>query len=120
MLNKFLKKTRFESHQDFVENYQIDVPQNFNFGYDIVDAWAEIQPDKRALCWTNDKGEHRDLSFGELKLLSDKAAAFFIETGIGKGDMVMLILKRHRVLVYHHCTAQNRCNCHSGNPFTHC
>lgn len=94
MLNKFLKKTRFESHQDFVENYQIDVPQNFNFGYDIVDAWAEIQPDKRALCWTNDKGEHRDLSFGELKLLSDKAAAFFIETGIGKGDMVMLILKR--------------------------
>lgn len=94
MLNKFLKKTRFESHQDFVENYQINVPQNFNFGYDIVDEWAEIQPDKRALCWTNDKGEHRDLSFGELKLLSDKAAAFFIAAGIGKGDMVMLILKR--------------------------
>lgn len=94
MLNKFLKKTRFDSHQDFVENYQIDVPENFNFGYDIVDEWAKIQPDKRALCWTNDKGEHRDLSFGELKALSDKTASFFTEIGVGKGDMVMLILKR--------------------------
>lgn len=94
MLEKFLKKTRFESHQDFLENYKIDVPENFNFAYDIVDEWARINPEKRALCWTNDKGEHRDLSFGELKELSDKTAALLLETGIGKGDMVMLILKR--------------------------
>jgi acetyl-CoA synthetase len=95
MIEKFIKKTTFESHQDFVDNYQIIVPENFNFAYDVVDEWARTHPDKRALCWTNDKGAHRDLTFGELKTLSDKTASFFQSLGIGKGDMVMLILKRN-------------------------
>lgn len=94
MIEKFLKKTEFSSHQDFVDNYQITVPENFNFAYDIVDEWAKANPNKRALCWTNDLGEHQDLNFGELKDLSDKAASFFLEAGIRKGDKVMLILKR--------------------------
>lgn len=95
MLEKFVKKTTFESHSDFIENYHIHVPENFNFAYDIVDEWAKTNPDKRALCWTNDKGAHRDLSFGEVKTLSDKTASFLQSLGIGKGDKVMLILKRN-------------------------
>ncbi|MDO5524274.1 MAG: AMP-binding protein [Bacteroidia bacterium] len=95
MLEKYLKQTSFSSHQDFVENYKINVPENFNFAYDVVDEWAKTHPDKRALCWTNDKGEHRDLTFAQLKELSDKTASFFLSEGIGKGDMVMLILKRN-------------------------
>lgn len=67
MIEKFVKKTTFESHQDFVDNYRIIVPENFNFAYDVVDEWARTHPDKRALCWTNDKGAHRDLTFGKLK-----------------------------------------------------
>jgi acetyl-CoA synthetase len=95
MIEKFVKKTTFESHRDFVDNYRIIVPENFNFAYDVADEWARTHPDKRALCWTNDKGAHRDLTFGELKTLSDKTASFFQSLGIGKGDMVMLILKRN-------------------------
>jgi acetyl-CoA synthetase len=94
MLEKFVKKISFSSHQDFIENYEIKVPETFNFAYDVVDEWARINPNKRALCWTNDKGLHRDLNFGELKDLSDKTASFLQSLGIGKGDMVMLILKR--------------------------
>jgi acetyl-CoA synthetase len=94
MIEKFVKRTVFESQQDFIENYEINVPENFNFAYDVVDEWAKTDPDKRALCWTNDKGAHRDLTFGELKMLSDKTASFFRSAGIGKGDKVMLILKR--------------------------
>lgn len=95
MIDKYLKTTKFDSHEDFVDNYEIIVPNNFNFAYDIVDEWARTNHDKRALCWTNDKGEHRDMSFGELKELSDKTASFLTEIGIEKGDMVMLILKRN-------------------------
>lgn len=95
MIEKYLKKTEFESHQDFVNNYEIIVPDNFNFAYDIVDSWAIQEPNKRALCWTNDKGEHKDITFGDLKELSDKTASFLLEIGISKGDMVMLILKRN-------------------------
>jgi acetyl-CoA synthetase len=95
MIEKFLDRTSFDSYEDFVKNYKINVPENFNFAYDVVDEWARSHPQKRALCWTNDKGEHRDLTFGELKTLSDKAASVFQSLGIGKGDMVMLILKRN-------------------------
>ena len=92
MIKRFVKRTTFVDHTDFVRNYRIEVPENFNFAYDVVDEWAKTEPDKRALCWTNDKGAHRDLTFGELKELSDRTAAFFLSIGIGKGDRVMLIL----------------------------
>ena len=95
MLEKFVKQTKFESTKDFIDNYHISVPENFNFAYDVVDEWAKIEPNKRALCWTNDKGEHRDVSFGEIKTLSDRTASFLLSIGIQKGDMVMLILKRN-------------------------
>lgn len=95
MIEKYVKRTLFKSHQDFMDNYEIIVPENFNFAYDVVDEWAQTDPDKRALCWTNDKGAHRDLTFGELRMLSDRTASFFQSIGIGKGDKVMLILKRN-------------------------
>ena len=56
MLERFIDKTTFESQEDFIKNFKIKVPENFNFGYDVVDAWAEEEPDKKALCWTNDHG----------------------------------------------------------------
>lgn len=94
MLERFVEKTSFTSQEDFVKNLKIKAPQNFNFGYDVVDAWAAEQPDKRAICWTNDKGEHIDFTYADLKRETDKTAAYFKQLGIGKGDMVMLILKR--------------------------
>ena len=94
MVEKFLQQTKFSSQEDFIRNFKIKVPENFNFGYDVVDEWARTAPDKKALCWTNDKGKHIDFTFADIKRESDKAAAFFTSLGIGKGDMVMLILKR--------------------------
>jgi acetyl-CoA synthetase len=94
MLERFVEKTQFTSQEDFIKNLKIKAPQNFNFGYDVVDAWAAEEPNKRAICWTNDKGEHIDFSYADLKEKTDKTAAYFQSLGIGKGDMVMLILKR--------------------------
>jgi acetyl-CoA synthetase len=95
MIEKFVKQTQFASHEDFVKNFRIEVPNNFNFAYDVVDEWAITNPNKRALCWTNDKGEHQDHTFADVKELSDRTASFFQSLGIGKGDMVILILKRN-------------------------
>ncbi len=95
MLERFLDKTQFESYDDFMANFHVNVPENFNFGYDVVDRWAAEAPDKPALLWTNDRGEERQFTFGEMKHYSDQTASFFQSLGIGKGDMVMLILKRH-------------------------
>ena len=94
MLHRFLKQTTFTSQEDFIRNLEIRVPEPFNFAYDVVDAWAAEEPDKPALLWTNDKGEHRQYTFADMKHYSDLTASYFQQLGIGRGDMVMLILKR--------------------------
>ena len=95
ILEKYLKKTEFTSYEDFLKNFEIKIPSNFNFAYDVVDETAKLSPDKVAMVWCDDTGNERTFTFGDMKLYSDKAANFFKNTGIGKGDPVMLILKRH-------------------------
>lgn len=95
MLEKFLKQTSFKDLEDFKKNYRVVVPENFNFAYDVVDAWAQSEPDKKAIIWTNDQGKHIDFTYSELKHQTDQTAAYFQSLGITKGDKVMLILKRH-------------------------
>ena len=94
MLEKFLQQTEFKDFEDFKANYKLIVPENFNFGYDIVDAWAAKEPNKKALLWTNDQGECHEFTFGEMKKYTDQTASFFQSIGIKKGDFVMAILKR--------------------------
>lgn len=94
ILNKFLAQSEFVSYQDFVDNFRIIIPENFNFAYDVVDEIALSTPEKVAMVWCNDSGEERIFTFAEMKLYSDKAANFFQSAGIQKGDAVMLILKR--------------------------
>ena len=50
LLNKFLPRIKFDSYEDFKKNYTVIVPDDFNFGFDVVDAWAEEEPDKRRCC----------------------------------------------------------------------
>jgi len=94
MLDTFLPRTRFESYEDFVENFSITVPESFNYAYDVADEIARREPDRVALIWCDDKGNEAVFTFGRLKRYSDKAASFFRSVGIGKGDPVMLVLKR--------------------------
>lgn len=94
MLEKFINQTEFSSTEDFRKNFRINIPHNFNFAYDVVDEWAKIKPNKVALYWGSENGEEKNFSFKDLKEQSDKAASYFQSLGIGKGHMVMLILKR--------------------------
>ena len=94
MLKRFVSKVDFNSYEDFMENFRIIVPENFNFGYDVVDEAAAANPDKIALVWCDDKGGNKVVTFGQLKHFSDKTANFFSSLGIRRGDPVMLVLKR--------------------------
>jgi acetyl-CoA synthetase len=94
MIEKFLKQTKFTSVEDYNKNLEFIIPENFNFAYDVMDAWAEEAPEKLALLWTNDQGEEIRTTYGELKEQSDQAASYLQSLGIGKNDPVMLILKR--------------------------
>lgn len=94
MIERFLTQTHFTSEEDYRKNLHFNIPENFNFAYDVMDVWAEEQPDKVALIWTNDEGEEKIFTFADIKRESDQTAAYFASLGIGHGDMVMIILKR--------------------------
>ena len=95
MIERFLTQTSFTSEEDYKRNLHFKIPENFNFAYDVMDAWAEECPDKLALLWTSERGEEVRATFAELKDQTDRTAAYFQSLGIGHGDKVMLILKRH-------------------------
>lgn len=94
VLKKICPRIEFDSYEDFMENFKIEVPPTFNFGFDVVDEWARVEPEKRALLWTDDDGNDKVFTFEDISKLSNQTANAFKEMGIGKGDVVMVILRR--------------------------
>ena len=94
MFDQFLSRNSYSSYEDFATHFQINLPERFNFAYDVVDRIAQQTPDKPALVWCDDKGDAARFSFAEIAERSTRAANFFLSFGIGRGDPVMLILKR--------------------------
>ena len=94
LLHRFLPRTEFDSYEDFKANYKVNIPEDFNFGIDVVDAWAEADKNKKALVWCNDHGEEKTFTFSDISRLSNKTANYFRSLGIKKGDVVMMILRR--------------------------
>lgn len=94
MIERFLKQTSFKDNEDYTRNLQFIVPENFNFAYDVMDRWAAEAPDDKAIMWVSETGEEKEITFLQLKEESDRAASYLMSLGIGRGDMVMLILKR--------------------------
>ncbi len=87
-------RTDFVSQEDFEQNFSLRVPKRFHFAYDVVDEYARISPEKRALIWCDIHGNERTFTFGEISRLSDKAANVFYAHGLRRGDPVVLMLKR--------------------------
>lgn len=94
IIKRFCPRFEFDSYEDMKKNFSIIVPDDFNFGFDVVDAWADIEPEKLALVWTNDTGEMQRFTFRDVKDASNRAANFFNACGIKKGDTVLMILKQ--------------------------
>lgn len=78
-----------------LNKFEIDCPDNYNFGYDIIDKFGEMDPDRKALWWINLEGVERIFTYSNLSKLTTQAANLFASKGIKKGDKVMLVLKRN-------------------------
>jgi acetyl-CoA synthetase len=84
----------FSDFDDFTRNFRIDAPKDFNFVFDCIDELARRSPGKTAMVWCNDRGDEARYSFAQLSAYSDAAARFFADSGICRGDAVLLILRR--------------------------
>lgn len=78
-----------------LETFSVHYPDNFNFGYDVVDDIAVNDPDRRAMIWCNPEGEEHIFTFADMKRWSDKTANFLVDQGIKRGDYVLVVLRRH-------------------------
>ncbi|ABZ83667.1 acetyl-coenzyme a synthetase family protein, putative [Heliomicrobium modesticaldum Ice1] len=78
--------------QTFAE-FQWEVPESYNFARDVIDRWA-LDPDRLALWWVDDYGNEDKKTFRELSDASQRLCNVLREQGIGKGDVVVVILPR--------------------------
>ena len=84
-----------ETSEGYLEDISFFNEQNFNFAYDIVDKIASEEPNRRAMIHISEDGKERIYTFGDIKRHSNRIANYLSFLGIGKGDRVMLVLKRH-------------------------
>ncbi|ADR18203.1 acyl-CoA synthetase [Calditerrivibrio nitroreducens] len=76
------------------EDFKIVVPEYFNFGFDVVDKWAELD-DKIALIWIDTDGKtYKTFRFSDLKRMSNRFANILIDRGYKKGDMLYVMVPR--------------------------
>jgi acetyl-CoA synthetase len=75
-------------------SFKIDVPEYFNFGFDVVDAWAKKDRNKLAMIWVNQDGEEKKFTFWDLMRLSNQIVNMMIKYGLNKGDRVLVMLPR--------------------------
>jgi len=91
---KFLNRCDFSSYDEYVNNARIAVPENFNFAYDVIDAIAATEPDRRAIIWVDSLGDKKTITFRDLSEMSNAAANFLTARGVGRGDCVLLFMRR--------------------------
>jgi len=94
LLSKFLNRTDFADYEDFYKNAKITVPENFNFAYDVIDEYARLVPNKRAIVWCNSKGEEKFFSFKDVSEISNQIANYLLSLGLKRGDYIMTMLNR--------------------------
>lgn len=75
--------------------FDLTMPDNYNFGYDVVDEMGRLAPEDIAVKWANTKKEEKTFTFGDIAKLSSKSANALTAQGVKKGDKVLVILKRN-------------------------
>lgn len=94
LVSRYLERTEFKDYEDYHANLRYKPVEKFNFAYDVVDEYARLCPDKKAIVWCNNHGEERIITFGELSALSNRLANMLRAKGLKKGDFVMTMLNR--------------------------
>lgn len=96
ILSQFVNRVDFDSYEDFYNNFQLKLPEHFNFSYDVVDWYAEHEPERKAMVWCDDTDAEVVYTFKQLAERTNQVANMLRAHGVGRGDSVLLVMKsRH-------------------------
>lgn len=96
-MNDFYKRFMPDTYDEngMLTGINVTIPDNYNFGYDVIDEIARLDPDRRALVWVHEDGEEHTFTYSELSKKSNQTANMLLAHGVKKGDKVLSVLKRH-------------------------
>ncbi len=87
-----MSKVDKKTYEDIYNTWKWDIPEYYNFGFDVVDKWAEADKTKLALVSVLPDGESAKFdTFYELMVQSNKMANLLLELGFKKGDKILII-----------------------------
>ena len=102
-----MTKKEYKSYDDFINNFKLEVPQNFNFVYDVMDKAAEEKGGTVAMIHLDKDGNRHEYTYNWFKEESSRLAHGLKGAGVRKGQKIMLILYR-RVEFWVACLALSR------------
>ncbi|OJV94513.1 MAG: acyl-CoA synthetase [Chloroflexi bacterium 54-19] len=82
--------------QNYAETYaayQAEVPEYYNFAYDLVDTYAE-DPNREMMYWVQDGGGERRLTYAYFRDRSNQVGRALLKRGLKKGDNVFILMPR--------------------------
>ncbi|HHD16698.1 MAG TPA: acyl-CoA synthetase [Euryarchaeota archaeon] len=80
-------------YETLCKEFKWEIPEYYNFGFEVVDKWAEDRT-KLALVSIHSDGEKASYdTFFDLKCLSDRFANVLLDLGVKKGDRVLVMLE---------------------------
>lgn len=80
-------------YEERVARFRWEIPREFNFAWDVVDAYAEDRG-RVALYWEDEEGRQERHTFWDFRERSLRFANVLRGLGIGRGDPVMIMLPR--------------------------
>lgn len=96
-MNDFYKRFMPDTYDEngMLTGINVTIPDNYNFGYDVIDEIARLDPERRAMVWVNEAGEEHIFTYTDLMKKSNQTANMLLAHGVKKGDKVLSVLKRH-------------------------
>jgi acetyl-CoA synthetase len=92
--NTVLNPNKPSDYKTLYRDFRINVPEYFNFGFDVIDVWARKDRNKLAMIWVNQQGVEKKFTFWDMMRLSNQVVNILIKYGVAKGDRVLIMLPR--------------------------
>ncbi|MCE5298101.1 MAG: AMP-binding protein [Methanoregulaceae archaeon] len=83
-----------EDYEETYRTFSLEVPEYYNFGFDVIDRLALEDRNRLAMIWVNQKGEEKTYTYRQLMNLSNSAANMLLKYGVKKGNRVIIMLPR--------------------------
>ncbi|MBD1549135.1 acyl-CoA synthetase [Roseibium aggregatum] len=93
------------TYDELASRFSWDIPDAFNIGTAVCDAWADREPDREALVFAEEGGASTSYTYADLKRRSNRLANLFASRGVAPGDRVGVLLPQTPETAFAHIAA---------------